>query len=134
MLLGKFYTIQSIQASGDAIHARLEINPVHPIFDGHFPSTPVVPGVCMIQMVKEITESVIGKTTRLVKSDQAKFLSVIDPRINTIIQAELKYKMDERGEIQAVGSLFYNETVFLKFKGTFFTGDFPVDESAEKSL
>src|ERR1700681_1606274 len=105
MLLGNFFTIQSIQASGEAINARLEINPFHPIFDGHFPGIPVVPGVCMLQMVKEIIESVIGRTTRLVKSDQAKFLSVIDPRINTIIQAELKYKMDETGEIQVVGSL-----------------------------
>jgi 3-hydroxyacyl-[acyl-carrier-protein] dehydratase len=134
MLLGNFFTIQSIQSSGEAINAQLEINPFHPIFDGHFPGIPVVPGVCMLQMVKEITESVIGRTTRLVKSDQAKFLSVIDPRINTIIQAELKYKMDETGEIQVAGSLLNNETVCLKFKGTFITGDFPVTESAEKSL
>ncbi len=134
MLLGSFFDIQSIQASGEAIHARLEINPHHPIFDGHFPGTPVVPGVCMMQMLKEIAESVIGQKTRLVKSDQLKFLSVIDPHVNKIIQAELKYKVDESGEIQVVGSLSNNDRVFLKFKGILFTGDFPVTESAEKSL
>jgi 3-hydroxyacyl-[acyl-carrier-protein] dehydratase len=134
MLLGNFFTIQFIQASPNAINARLEINPFHPIFHGHFPGIPVVPGVCMIQMLKEIVESVIGQTTRLVKSDQIKFLSVLDPNLNKIIQAELKYELGQGGEIQVVGSLSNNETIFLKFNGTFFTGDFPGIESGEKSL
>jgi 3-hydroxyacyl-[acyl-carrier-protein] dehydratase len=133
MLQGNFFTIQFIQASPNAINARLEINPSHPIFQGHFPGIPVVPGVCMIQMLKEILESVIGQTTRLVKSDQIKFLSVLDPNLNKIIQAELKYGLGQGGEIQAAGSLLNNETVFLKFKGIFFTGDFPGTESPEKS-
>jgi 3-hydroxyacyl-[acyl-carrier-protein] dehydratase len=134
MLLGNFFTIQFIQASPNAINARLEINPSHPIFQGHFPGIPVVPGVCMIQMLKEILESVIGQTTRLVKSDQIKFLSVLDPNLNKIIQAELTYGPGQGGIIQAAGSLSNNEMVFLKFKGIFFTGDFPGTESPEKSL
>jgi 3-hydroxyacyl-[acyl-carrier-protein] dehydratase len=134
MLLGNFFTIQFIQASPNAINARLEINPFHPIFQGHFPGIPVVPGVCMIQMLKEILESVIGQTTRLVKSDQIKFLSVLDPNLNKIIQAELTYGPGQGGEIQAAGSLLNKETVFLKFKGIFLTGDFPGTENPENSL
>jgi 3-hydroxyacyl-[acyl-carrier-protein] dehydratase len=130
MLLGNFFTIQSIQASGDAINARLEINPFHSIFDGHFPGIPVVPGVCMLQIVKEITESVIGRTTRLVKSDQVKFLSVNDPRINPIIQAALKYKMDETGKIQVVRSLLNAETVCLKYNRHYLTVHYLIAEAA----
>ena len=29
----------------------LELNPEHPVYEGHFPGNPVVPGVCQVQMI-----------------------------------------------------------------------------------
>ena len=134
MLAGNFFTINTIKTSGNKIKAQIEINPSHPIFHGHFPAHPLVPGVCMMQMIKEIAESVIGQKTRLVKSDHLKFLSVIDPRVNSSIQADLSYTIDEGGEINIVASLLNAEVIFLKFKGILIKGDFPARKSPEKSL
>ena len=63
MLLNDFFTINDKVSSETEIWAELYINATHKIFEGHFPNQPVVPGVCMMQMIKEILEQVIGKET-----------------------------------------------------------------------
>jgi 3-hydroxyacyl-[acyl-carrier-protein] dehydratase len=61
MLQGDFFIISKIETTEAEIKAELIINARHKIFEGHFPGQPVVPGVCMMQMVKEIIEKVTEK-------------------------------------------------------------------------
>ena len=119
MLEGDFFTINSIHTEEKSVTATLELNPAHPIFDGHFPGQPVVPGVCMMQMVKEILETAINRETMLVQADYLKFLSLINPVENKIIQAELKYDSIGNSKINVVASLFHASTTFLKLKALF---------------
>ncbi|MEP7278535.1 MAG: 3-hydroxyacyl-ACP dehydratase, partial [Bacteroidota bacterium] len=65
MLAGSFYTIVSPVIEPENIRAILKINPDHAIFKGHFPGQPVVPGVCMMQIVKELMETGTGRRLRL---------------------------------------------------------------------
>jgi 3-hydroxyacyl-[acyl-carrier-protein] dehydratase len=116
MLKNDFFFILSLESDGSKVRASLEINPSHRIFDGHFPGEPVVPGVCMMQMIKEILETVIGRETRLLKAEYLKFLSVINPRENKLIRAELQYEQEETGEINIQGSLLSEVAVYLKYK------------------
>ncbi len=90
MLLGDFFTIHHLEETGFDIKAGLVINAGHKIFEGHFPGQPVVPGVCMMQMVKEIMEQVIGEKTNLIRAYEMKFLAIINPQENNAIQAALK--------------------------------------------
>ena len=117
MLQGNFFTITDIKVEGESIKSVLEINAAHEIFNGHFPGTPVVPGVCMMQMVKEVLENVIGKETKLVRADHMKFLTVINPNENKMIQLDAKYTIAEDKKISMVASLFNNATIYFKFKG-----------------
>ena len=59
MLLDNFYTIlsseQPDETSGTVL---LELNPDHAIYQGHFPAHPVVPGVCLLQLIKESVENI----------------------------------------------------------------------------
>jgi 3-hydroxyacyl-[acyl-carrier-protein] dehydratase len=119
ILQGDFFDISSLETADFDIKADLVINAGHKIFEGHFPGQPVVPGVCMMQMVKEILEQVIGKETNLIKAHEMKFLAVIDPRQNNIIQAALKYSLEEGKNINVSASLFKNELTHFKFKGLF---------------
>jgi 3-hydroxyacyl-[acyl-carrier-protein] dehydratase len=119
MLSGDFFYITSLDQDREKINAVLEINATHKIFEGHFPGLPVVPGVCMIQMVKEILESGLAKATRLVSADSLKFLTVINPTENNTIHAELKYFISEDGKIK-VGASFVNDSVtYFKMNGVF---------------
>ncbi len=119
ILLNDFFTINDTVTSETEIWAELLINSNHKIFEGHFPNQPVVPGVCMMQMIKEILEQVISKDTHLTQAADMKFLVVINPLENNLIHASIKYATDESGAINVVASLFKDELVHFKFKGQF---------------
>ena len=119
MLEGHFYTVRNPLMENDSIQAVLELNPGHDIFKGHFPGQPVVPGVCMMQIVKELLQKSTGKSLRLQHGLDLKFLSVIDPEKNNTVHAEANYSLLATGDINVTARLFYNETTFFKFKGVF---------------
>ena len=110
------FTYPLIEA--DIVKVDIRLNPLHPIFEGHFPGRPVLPGVYMIQMVKEVVETWTEKKIRLVLGQDLKFLSVVNPEENTMMQMELK--INREGEkIRIVAQLLSNAVVFFKFKGVF---------------
>ena len=117
ILQNDFFTINDTVTSETEIWAELLINSNHKIFEGHFPNQPVVPGVCMMQMIKEIIEQVLGKATNLVQAAEMKFMAVINPQENNLIQATIKYAADESGVINIQASLYKDELVHFKFKG-----------------
>jgi 3-hydroxyacyl-[acyl-carrier-protein] dehydratase len=119
MLLNNFFTISNLEPLGFDIKAELIVNANHQIFEGHFPGQPVVPGVCMMQMVKEIMEVVLQKKINLVKAHEMKFLAVIDPQQNNDIHAQLKYTPGENDSVTVSATLFKNEIIHFKFKGVF---------------
>jgi 3-hydroxyacyl-[acyl-carrier-protein] dehydratase len=119
MLIGNFFSISQIQTHQGSIEAVIEINPTHQIFEGHFPGQPVVPGVCMLQMVKEILESSMKKKLILLHADHIKFLSMIDPRKTTSIRTEINFQLSEESRILLSASLFNERIVYMKMKGVF---------------
>ncbi len=119
MLKDDFFYIQSVSDEQGVISASLEINAAHKIFQGHFPGQPVVPGVCMMEMVKEVTETVTGKEMFLQKADNIKFLSVIDPNQNRNVNARITYANSENKRITFEATLFKEDIIYLKFKGEF---------------
>ena len=119
MLQGNFYTVLDNKANGNSANVLLELNPDHHIFEGHFPQVPVVPGVCMMQMVKELTEDFTGHRLRLSKADHLKFLSIINPRQNKLLHVDIAVHSNSGHEVQVTAAFFHQDTVFFKFKGGF---------------
>ena len=118
LLNNDFFSLQLSSHTDETIEAQLHLNPSHRIFEGHFPGQTVVPGVCMVQMIKEILETSLDTKLFLQKADYIKFLSVIDPRQNVDINASVRYTRSEKGYV-ATASLFKDETVYLKLKADF---------------
>ncbi|MBS1754357.1 MAG: 3-hydroxyacyl-ACP dehydratase [Ferruginibacter sp.] len=117
ILLNDFFTIDEKTVSDTEIKTQLHINAGHRIFEGHFPNQPVVPGVCMMQMIKEILEHILGKETNLVQATDMKFLAIINPQEKNLIQASIKYVASESGKISIQATLYKDELVHFKFKG-----------------
>lgn len=117
ILLDDFYHVTQHRLSDGVLQATLRFHPDHGIFEGHFPGQPVVPGVCMMHIVKELAEAYLldpGTRTRLVRADTAKFLTMIDPRQTPTVEAELHSAPGDEGEIKMVAR-FYNEaTIYFK--------------------
>ena len=119
ILQGDFFTIRNIAVEDRTVNAELELNAGHNIYKGHFPGQPVTPGVCMMQIIKELIETVLERKTRLVKADEMKFLLMIIPGENNCIQAQLKYNMDGDEGVNVTASLLRDTTTHFKFKGQF---------------
>jgi len=119
MLIGNLYKIISKNEKKGAIDVILEIDKHHSIFEGHFPGQPVLPGAVMLQMIKEVLESLLNYAIRLKKADQIKFLGLIDPQINNVLKLSLSYNVDDSGLLNVIASLIFQNNTSLKFKGVF---------------
>ena len=51
----------------------------HPIFAGHFPDHPVVPGACLVQVAEELTALTIGRPVRFTALKNLKFRQPVTP-------------------------------------------------------
>lgn len=69
---------------------ELELNPSCFIYQAHFPGEPITPGVCIMQMGKEVLEDALGKSLQVASVKNIKFLSVISPRENLSITYQFK--------------------------------------------
>jgi 3-hydroxyacyl-[acyl-carrier-protein] dehydratase len=118
MLRNSFYSINSANVIANTIIAEIRFNADDPIFQGHFPGQPVVPGVCMMQIVKDFAEDIVEFKLTLKEGDNIKFLSVIDPRVNNVVQVAVKTKI-EGDQVSSTASLSNDEQIFFKFEGTY---------------
>ncbi|MEG1983126.1 MAG: hypothetical protein RR037_05270 [Alistipes sp.] len=77
-----------INASGDATYfeAEVSLNADHPLFAGHFPGRPVLPGVCQLHIVKDLVERHIGRMLNCRTARELKFLSPIIPSHETCLR------------------------------------------------
>lgn len=60
MLVKDYYKIEQVTKVADEYKYCISLNRECKVYEGHFPGTPVSPGVCNIQMVKECAEQVVG--------------------------------------------------------------------------
>lgn len=123
MLAGDFFNLISLDLDAGNIRAALEINLRHPIFDGHFPGQPVVPGVCMMQMVREVMDAALSGPTRLVRADSVKFLNVIDPVGHNVIYAEINYLTMGDSNLKVQALLNRGPVVYFRMNAIFLVQD-----------
>ncbi len=115
MLKGDFYTIISTATKeSNSFSSVLEINKEHEIFKGHFPELPIVPGVCMMQIIKEQLEDNLQKKVKLLSSSNIKFLSLINPAENTVIEVDIKFIATEEGTYVTDGVISVKGAPYFK--------------------
>lgn len=96
----------------------IDLNKKHKIYQGHFPSVPIVPGVCSIQIIKEVVQKILSLKLILIKANSIKFLSLINP--NEISELLIKIILSEDSGIYTADTTFnVGEKTLLKFKGMF---------------
>jgi 3-hydroxyacyl-[acyl-carrier-protein] dehydratase len=118
MLEGDFFHSRDVTVDGHSLSGTVVFNPEHRIFAGHFPGQPVVPGVCMLQILKEYLEKMLAAKLILQKASQVKYLALIDPVQVPEVQVEISFK-DEKGVVAASARLYKEPMTFLKFRGEF---------------
>ena len=117
MLKNDLYTISSFNHEENKILAEIKIDHTHRIFDGHFPGQPVLPGVCTVEILKELVSEAKEKIYKLKEAHNIKFLSLVDPSQTNKLLFKIDY-IEEDGmlKINAAANLD-NETTTFKVKG-----------------
>lgn len=118
MLIEGLYTVLSVDRKDQELKAKVKLHKEHEVFKGHFPGSPVMPGVCMIQMTKELTESTLGKELFLQVASNVKFMAIINPEINHTIDLTLNI-IEEDDHVKVKNTTSYDDTIALKLSATF---------------
>lgn len=119
MLKDSFYYITFLQSTETTLTADLQLNAGHAIFRGHFPNQPVVPGVCLMQMVKEVLEVQINQSLMLIKADFLKFIVPVVPDKTMQLHFQVKYNFTGEGQLKTSATLLADTVVSFKFQGYF---------------
>lgn len=115
----EFHTPQDYRRVNDHHCYTLFLKTDHPIYEGHFPKNPILPGVCFIQIVAELAELSLIESLCLTQLKTAKFPSPLNPNQTPKIDLTLICTPKTPGQwtIKATATDFKN--VFLKFEGFF---------------
>lgn len=75
---------------------------------------PIVPGVCSVELMRELLEHALQKNIQLKKATNVKFLGLLRPEDRPV--AELSWK-EEDGIIQLQASMKIEDKVVFKMQG-----------------
>ena len=90
-LKNSLYQITGKETLGTAVGYDLQLDASHIIYQSHFPGEPITPGVCIIQIAKELLEDHTGQAYDISGVKNVKFLSVISP----IQNPRIRYVLDK---------------------------------------
>lgn len=115
MVLKNFYKILSEEKTGDSkYNFTILVNEKHEVFKGHFPGNPIMPGVCMIQIIKELTESITKSSLMIQSLTNVKFMALINPEVTPELRLELDVTTTEEGLVKVKNTTYFNDTTALK--------------------
>ncbi|HLT52134.1 MAG TPA: hypothetical protein VKZ93_09250 [Arenibacter sp.] len=118
MLIKGLYNTEAFNKTDGGLIAHIRIDPEHEVFKGHFPGKPVMPGVCMIQIIKELTERALGKELFLSVASNVKFMAIINPETDPELLLELAIS-GEDNLIKVRNTTSFGDTIALKLSATF---------------
>ncbi len=123
MLLNDFYQLKVISANSlddqTEMEGEIALNSAHLIFKGHFPNLPIVPGVCMVQIIKEIVEWQLQQKLFLSSASNIKFLTVLNPEIHHQVSVKIQLKPSVEDVFETESKLYFGEIIFFKMKAEF---------------
>jgi 3-hydroxyacyl-[acyl-carrier-protein] dehydratase len=118
MLLNKLYTYEQVESElPSTLKFKVSINAGNEIFEGHFPGNPITPGVCQMEMVKEILSDHLSQDLFFNSISDMKFISMWEPKESELVFMDIAIKMTE--DVYKINAKIYGEsTVYFKLKGS----------------
>lgn len=114
LLKDNLYHILKSEKGEESSTYVLRVSETLPLFKGHFPGSPVLPGVCILQIFKELAETDLAVETpqRYHEIKQCKFLQPIAMNGPADLTVSLSLKQD---------GAFWSLSATLKDDATLFT-------------
>ena len=120
MVLKDFYKVLSEEKTSDSKYiVTILVNEKHEVFKGHFPGNPIMPGVCMIQIIKELTETITKSRLVIQTLANVKFMALINPEVTPELRLELDIVITEDDLVKVKNTTYFNDTVALKLSNVY---------------
>lgn len=121
MLLNKLYTISQLRLNQDrtSLLADIKLDSRHPVFNGHFPGNPILPGVCTVQIIRELVEEGFHSPLLLKKAKSIKYQGFINPEAAPVLNFILQLNQTADGIIQCSANVTSGGMAVCSFKGEF---------------
>ena len=79
ILKNSLYVIEGQSTAEGTVCYDIRLQPDHTIYKAHFPGEPITPGVCVIQIAKELLEAHLQRPLAIKAVKNVKFLAVVSP-------------------------------------------------------
>lgn len=113
-LLNDLYTIRNRYCGESGYDFTIELNPQHFIYKAHFPGEPITPGVCIMQIAKELLEEALSQPLALSCVKNIKFLRIISPAEVTVLDYSLTRIVCEDGLVKVQVNVLSGENLYAK--------------------
>lgn len=110
-----------IEHESGNISTTISLDQHHPVFAGHFPGIPVLPGVIMMKIAKNCLETHLKRRLKLSSIDSMKFLNMVNPVVQPRIELQLSYATTPDGMFRVDAKLSWGETVFFKMTKAYYS-------------
>ena len=107
------YNILNKETDGEVPTYTISLLPSCVIYAAHFPGMPITPGVCQIQIVKELLEDNLNKALTIQGVRNAKFVSVLSPENKSIKVILSKIKL-EGNQYKALAVITDEQNTYAK--------------------
>ncbi len=113
LLKNHLYHVMGRTSGPQSLTAEVRLCASHPIFDGHFPGQPILPGVCTLQICKELASDHVGQILQLTECTTIKYVKLIEPSTTPTLHyaMTLRELAGEKYRIDAVVTNPKRETV-----------------------
>lgn len=110
----ELFRIESVNSENDGnFRAVARMHAEHEIFKGHFPELPVLPGVCLLYLIRICAEKHLKQQLHYVVVEACKFSSIVDPLRTEELRLHVETKPNAKGiKIKAV--VHYGPRLVLK--------------------
>lgn len=117
MLANDFYYTIEKRLTDTGFEVDIRFNKTHKIYQVHFPENPITPGVCIVQIAKDLLETHYKTPLLMTLAKNIKFLSVIYPTDEVCFK--ITNTINEEGLIAASIVVEKNQTSYTKISALF---------------
>ena len=114
MLKDTFFTVLSSEDTDNYHTCRVALNALHPIFQAHFAGNPIVPGACIVQIIKELSADYFNRKLFVCAVKNMKFLRPINPLESNEITVQLSFTQIENERMAVAAVLNDDNLIFSK--------------------
>jgi len=113
-LKDNFFLVKSFSKTETGLEYTIELNPEHFVYQAHFPENPITPGVCIIQIIKELTIETLNRNLFLKKIHNVKFLYVINPLENKEVVCSISLISEDDSTHKVSAVVNHGDQLFAK--------------------